>query len=558
MAYELKPRAPKSVAMVRAGEEAHLYGWCRDNGYVTIGWFGKPPVDLGGWTMGQLEARFREQYPTDDEAGGKGAYRKRSSQSRGLGNVADFMFNLPKGRRVMIASPGGGSTILLGEVTGSYEFHPDWDITERYDPYCHFKPVRWIGEFARSELVEAAGLPWSDQSTVWWVEDLGAIRDLESAAAAHPLSGAKSPSAVSGGSASQAADESSPPLARLHPLTDRQRIEEAFERFRQQLTDGISPVKKAVGWRGGWDEFDVYWRAGAGFWFLLESERTETRYWCCFGPEDPDAEGDLSITCEINFAFEGVNRRIAGAFLEDDDGRVFVAHSGKIGGGKEGVGKTAFLEYLDSPLLVEVEWPDEKLTKMLVLGMLDSPSLVSGIATFVSEAADFKAAVHEGTTGERELHDNTPEDVDSALGDYFPESLLGQTNAETKRRTIEMRLAHGPVVHALRDEIETAGLLAKKNNRIDLAAVTTSGQLVTIFEVKTATDWGSIYGAIGQLMYYGKSGAHTPKRLVAVLPEGGPADLGSRLGAIGIDVVRYRYVKGRPVFDGVDAALRTT
>src|SRR2546426_6326116 len=41
---------------------------------------------------------------------------------------------------------------------------------------------------------------------------------------------------------------------------------------------------------------------------------------------------------------EGINRRCAGLFVrDDDDGAIYFTHSGKVGGGREGVGKSAFL-----------------------------------------------------------------------------------------------------------------------------------------------------------------------------------------------------------------------
>lgn len=50
----------------------------------------------------------------------------------------------------------------------------------------------------------------------------------------------------------------------------------------------------------------------------------------------------IPITCEINFPVNGINRRIGGAFLTDSTGDIFVAHRGKIGGGKKGIGKSLF------------------------------------------------------------------------------------------------------------------------------------------------------------------------------------------------------------------------
>jgi len=46
----------------------------------------------------------------------------------------------------------------------------------------------------------------------------------------------------------------------------------------------------------GWSEFDVHWHAREQLWCVLELEFTGTRYWCCFGTDDPSETKDLSIT----------------------------------------------------------------------------------------------------------------------------------------------------------------------------------------------------------------------------------------------------------------------
>jgi hypothetical protein len=339
----------------------------------------------------------------------------------------------------------------------------------------------------------------------------------------------------------------------LVALTDRTEVSAAYAQFVEGLNAGSSPMRKRVGWPSGTGEFEVFWRPSERLWSLFDPSRTSNRYWCCFGPDDPTNARILSISCEINFAFEGINRRVAGVFLRDEDGRIYVGHSGNVGGGRKGVGKTAFLSYYDSPVREPVDWPDGRTTEMLVIGMLGSDSFVNSVAAFVSEVASFKEDATHGRT--RQLPSGVSDDHDSVLGAYFPESLLGSASFEQKTRKIEVRLAHGPVVHALREAVESSGLQAKKNSRIDLAAVTLGGELRTIFEVKTAIDWNSVYGAIGQLMYYGKTGVHVPRRLAAVLPAGGPTDLDARLKAIGLDVVRYAYADGRPVFSGLEEAL---
>ena len=59
--------------------------------------------------------------------------------------------------------------------------------------------------------------------------------------------------------------------------------------------------------------------------------------WNAFGTERPYPGAGLDIACEINFPYEGINRRVAGVFAEDANGTVYVMHRGLIGGSKVGI-----------------------------------------------------------------------------------------------------------------------------------------------------------------------------------------------------------------------------
>jgi len=52
----------------------------------------------------------------------------------------------------------------------------------------------------------------------------------------------------------------------------------------------------------------------------------------------------LHTSVQINTPYEGRSDRVAGFFARNNDtGMIYLFHSGGVGGGKEGVGKTAFL-----------------------------------------------------------------------------------------------------------------------------------------------------------------------------------------------------------------------
>lgn len=104
--------------MVRAGEKAHLFELCRDQGLVTIGWFER---DMSGWSPADLERWFGGDYPV----GGSYFHRDvspatwtRAKVTRDTNQVGDFLFSLPVGRVVTMASPNM-EELLVGAIAGA-------------------------------------------------------------------------------------------------------------------------------------------------------------------------------------------------------------------------------------------------------------------------------------------------------------------------------------------------------------------------------------------------------------------------------------------------------
>jgi hypothetical protein len=176
----------------------------------------------------------------------------------------------------------------------------------------------------------------------------------------------------------------------LVPLTNRAEVREAFVRLSSQLKRNSKSFKRYVGWQGGGGHYTLNWRSHENFWSLLEPLEIENRYWCCFGIGKPAKHGSQSIICEINPPIKGVDRRIAGIVLKDDSDVLYLAHSGKIGGGRKGIGKQCFLAYWQGENIEEVTWPDGKTTNAIVIGRLGGKRLPIQIGRFVHEVAQFK------------------------------------------------------------------------------------------------------------------------------------------------------------------------
>ena len=96
------------------------------------------------------------------------------------------------------------------------------------------------------------------------------------------------------------------------------------------------------------------------------------------------------ITVEINPPHEGENRRVAGLFARDEENRIYIAHTGRVGGGRTGIGQNAFREFLGPHRWHEIETPSGLRTAVL-LGPIDSRDFTNQLADFVHNVADFKA-----------------------------------------------------------------------------------------------------------------------------------------------------------------------
>lgn len=153
-----------------------------------------------------------------------------------------------------------------------------------------------------------------------------------------------------------------------------------------------------VGWQGGSRPFTVCWLPDLGFWSALErvppdiKDETLQRFWNCFGIADPARQKILTITLEINPPHEEVNRRVAGLFARDGEDRVYIAHTGKVGGGRQGIGPKSFREHLEDHPWHEIKTRDGSRTAV-VLGPIDAPDFPAQIAKYVYSVSRFKENV---------------------------------------------------------------------------------------------------------------------------------------------------------------------
>src|SRR4030067_3014964 len=159
----------------------------------------------------------------------------------------------------------------------------------------------------------------------------------------------------------------------LTPLTNAKEIRAAYVTFARMLKRGGKQYLRTVGWPGGNTQEKVYWNDELGIWSFFTP--LDNRYWCLFGTKDAAKENYLPIIAEVNPPLRGINRRCAGLFARDGKGKVFLAHSGKIGGGKEGSGKNTLENLYRGGNWQTISWPDGLDTEAIVIGRVDSKLL---------------------------------------------------------------------------------------------------------------------------------------------------------------------------------------
>jgi hypothetical protein len=310
----------------------------------------------------------------------------------------------------------------------------------------------------------------------------------------------------------------------------------------EQLEAGAQTFDRQIGYHGGYVEHTVHWHDRHRLWCLFDPTHVKTRYWCCFGTADPQGQTMLSITVKTNSPYEGVNRRIGGVFVRDDEGRVYIAHSGKVGGGRPGIGKEAFWESYGGEQVKTVHWPDGRESQVIVIGRVDSEHLPAHIARFVHEVARFKAAATSGRTVLRL----------ERLRRIFTPEFEGPRRGYTPSGEIEARCDHGIVVNRLYEALTEAGHNAVNNHR-DLYIL--NGDDVThLFEVKTDLSTTSLYQGVGQLMLHGAALDPTPRRIL-MLPGQPNSATRQALDRLGIAVLIFEWEDGQAVFPHLDDVL---
>lgn len=288
----------------------------------------------------------------------------------------------------------------------------------------------------------------------------------------------------------------------LHVIDDEDRITKYQDMLADRLRKAGELRRGMWGHQGGNGGDKMHWFPDDGFWWGYERlvEDPNPRHWNAFGLTEPT--GGLtshSIACEINIPLSNGTWRVAGAFVEDDSGEIYVVHSGKIGGGRKRVGRSTFVaNFAYTKQWVHAE-RNGKHKDVVVVSALDDASLIQNLAHFTREVYRIKEIAHLK---------QTPPPPPGAYGREFG----GYRKPYSVKTEIRAKVEHGKIVHNMRYLATGMGLDVWNNRQTDLLLRRKNTAMV---EVKTDDTRYSRYTAIGQLLYNSESDDNV---LIAVFP----------------------------------------
>lgn len=322
-------------------------------------------------------------------------------------------------------------------------------------------------------------------------------------------------------------------------ISDRKEIKKLHKQFQKKLQEFFTEkIDCWVGFPGGSFQDIVHYSHDLDFW--VSTQELDTRYWNGFGIGKPYEGSNNSLNGEINFPYEHINRRIAGAFAIEDNGNILVLHRGKIGGGKHGVGKHLFTDNFIGDFVTAIDGDRE--TEFCLVGELNSTHFPKQVTNFIKEIYRVKnLEINIIATNFEELTNFNYTDEHSGI------------TVTEKKEPVVIERTHGIVVNALAQELQKNDYKIGNDRNRDLF-IHNNNKIITLFEIKTSSATQSLYSAVGQLLIYSIPIKNAVK-LVAVLPDKLNETVEKRFKELEIRILYYEWKDNVPEFTGLKNLL---
>lgn len=320
-------------------------------------------------------------------------------------------------------------------------------------------------------------------------------------------------------------------------IEDRTEIRKAQQELEATISrDFPTTTIRDIGWQGG-QQPQAKVRTDGTYWFWSSDHKNEVanpRRLNWFGLIE-DGPG-ISISVEVNTPYVGRNASVAGFFAKSlKNGRTYLFHSGRVGGGVKGVKKDALIAWADLELQPVIA-SDGALTDGIVVMPVSGKDAVRSAISYVQTIIEFKAAVRDGELQSVEAQEN-----EQNFRQYFDE-FFGRKKGKISAREIDYVSRHGEVVKALREWRKNKGLKPGqrivKTALIDLG-VSSGSKLNEIYEVKASSGRGEVYTGIGQLAVHAQN-SDCSRTLVLPANDALAPDLAAALKRNNIHLQLYR------------------
>lgn len=292
---------------------------------------------------------------------------------------------------------------------------------------------------------------------------------------------------------------------------------------------------------GGRNEIPVYYSKQNDIWWADTTFNSTKKFHNLFGIH-PDFSRTNQILIQINYQKRFSNYKEGALWAKDSKGRIYLLHTGKMGGGVKGISIENINGYYSGQKASA--FYNSKPKDFFIVCELNAIHAYSQVNFFINEIYRIKEILKSISIPNTDsmpitsLRNKRPPHI---LKKYTPE-FWGKRKSYLKNMKVESNCDHGIVVDALRIELEqNFGFKGRcvKNGYIDLG-IEKGGKPIAIFEFKTSIGTQAIYTAIGQLLLHSNNFKKKPAKIM-VLPNTIETERENDIRTLGIQVLKYRW-----------------
>lgn len=183
------------------------------------------------------------------------------------------------------------------------------------------------------------------------------------------------------------------PQPQFEVIADEKEIASIRKALKKRVTAAAAPGKSIVtGHKAQSFDGKALYVKKYDFWTIF-GETGYEQLWNTYGLGNPFDGGSRNMVCHLTVPSEGINRSVGAVYARGPEGDVYIMHRGKIGGGREGIGKTAFWDAVVERDDIESGWVQDgkRVTQMAIVTKLGvENSTLRNIANFVRAVREIK------------------------------------------------------------------------------------------------------------------------------------------------------------------------